>query len=80
MNLNFCARLHLPIGSGANNPGVQTFGSIAEFDVRTLWPEMSRTSIVALVVFVAGLGYLLSLGAGGTRKLQANVYQLSRHF
>ena len=25
---------------------------------------MSRTSIVALVLFVAGLGYLLSLGCG----------------
>src|SRR5246127_1484704 len=36
---------------------------------------MSRTSIVALVLFVAGLGYLLSLGAGGTRKLQSSVYQ-----
>ena len=36
---------------------------------------MSRTSIVALVLFVAGLGYLLNLGAGGTRKLQSNVYQ-----
>jgi hypothetical protein len=34
---------------------------------------MSRTSIVALVLFVAALGYLLSLGAGGTRKLQSNV-------
>jgi len=36
---------------------------------------MSRTSIVALVLFVAGLGYLLSLGVGGTRKLQSSVYQ-----
>src|SRR5438045_3823330 len=35
---------------------------------------MSRTSIVALVLFVAGLGYLLSLGVGGTRKLQLSVY------
>src|SRR6184192_259541 len=34
---------------------------------------MSRTSIVALVLFVAGLGYLLSLG--GTRKLQSSVYE-----
>jgi len=41
---------------------------------------MSRTSIVALVLFMAGLGYLLSLGAGGTRKLQANVYQLIAPF
>ena len=36
---------------------------------------MSRTSIVTLVLFVAGLGYLLSLGVGGTRKLQSSVYQ-----
>src|SRR5882762_5994698 len=36
---------------------------------------MSRTSIVALALFVAGLGYFLSLGAGGTRKLQSSVYQ-----
>src|SRR5438477_12582569 len=36
---------------------------------------MSRTSIVALVLFVAGLGYLLSLGVGGTRKLQSSVYE-----
>ncbi len=41
---------------------------------------MSRTSIVALVLFVAGLGYLLSLGTGGTRKLQSNVYQLIAPF
>src|SRR5438046_5964405 len=41
---------------------------------------MSRTSIVALVAFIAALGYLLSLGAGGTRKLQANVYQFLAPF
>src|SRR6476660_257306 len=41
---------------------------------------MSRTSIVVLVLFIAALGYLLSLGAGGTRKLQANVYQFLAPF
>jgi len=41
---------------------------------------MSRTSIVTLVLFIAALGYLLSLGAGGTRKLQANVYQFLAPF
>src|SRR6266568_2225105 len=41
---------------------------------------MSRTSIVALVLFVAALGYLLNLGAGGTRKLQSNVYQFIAPF
>src|ERR1051326_5743238 len=41
---------------------------------------MSRTSIVALVIFIAALGYLFSLGAGGTRKLQANIYQFLAPF
>ena len=41
---------------------------------------MNRTSIVALVLFVAGLGYFLSLGAGGTRKLQSSVYQFISPF
>lgn len=41
---------------------------------------MSRTGIVVLVLFVLGLGYLLSFGAGGTRKLQASVYQLVAPF
>src|SRR5438093_137997 len=41
---------------------------------------MSRTSIVALVLFVAALGYLLNLGTGGTRKLQSNVYQFIAPF
>src|SRR5206468_9776713 len=42
--------------------------------------EMSRTSIVALVLFIAAVGYFFSLGAGGTRKLQANVYQFLAPF
>ena len=37
---------------------------------------MTRTSMVALLLFVAALAYFLSFGAGGTRKLQAGVYQL----
>lgn len=41
---------------------------------------MSRTSIVTLVLFVAGLGYLLSFGTGATRKLQSSVYQLLAPF
>jgi rod shape-determining protein MreC len=41
---------------------------------------MSRTSMVALVLFIAALGYLLSFDAGGTRKLQAGVYQLIAPF
>ena len=37
---------------------------------------MSRTSIVAFVLFIAALGYLLSFDTAGTRKLQAGIYQL----
>ena len=33
-----------------------------------------------LVLFVAALGYFFSLGAGGTRKLQANIYQFLAPF
>jgi rod shape-determining protein MreC len=41
---------------------------------------MSRTSIVALVIFVAILGYFLSFGADSTRKIQAGFYQLISPF
>src|SRR5437868_15088479 len=41
---------------------------------------MSRTCIVALVLVMAAPGYLLSMRAGGTRKLQSNVYQLIAQF
>src|SRR5437588_10487666 len=41
---------------------------------------MSRTCIVALVLFIAAVGYFSSLGAGATRKLQANVYQFLAPF
>jgi rod shape-determining protein MreC len=41
---------------------------------------MSRTSIVALVIFVAIIGYFLSFGAEGTRKVQAGFYQLISPF
>jgi rod shape-determining protein MreC len=41
---------------------------------------MSRTSIVALVIFVVAVGYLLSFGADSTRKLQAGFYQLLAPF
>ena len=33
---------------------------------------MNRSSIIALVIFVAVLGYFLSFGADSTRKLQAD--------
>src|SRR5437899_12919405 len=41
---------------------------------------MSRTSVIALLIFGAILGYFLSFGADTTRKLQANVYQMLAPF
>jgi rod shape-determining protein MreC len=41
---------------------------------------MSRTSVIALLIFGAILGYFLSFGADSTRKLQAGVYQLIAPF
>jgi rod shape-determining protein MreC len=41
---------------------------------------MSRSSIIALLIFVVAVGYLLSFGAESTRKLQAGFYQLIAPF
>src|ERR1700758_3483317 len=41
---------------------------------------MSRSSIIALLIFGAILGYFLSFGPDTTRKLQAGVYQLFAPF
>jgi len=41
---------------------------------------MNRSSTVALLIFVAILGYFLSFGAESTRKLQAGFYQLVSPF
>ena len=41
---------------------------------------MSRTSIIALLIFGAILGYFLSFGPNTTRKFQASVYQLLAPF
>ena len=41
---------------------------------------MSRSSIVALVIFAAVVAYFLSLGADSTRNLQATFYQLISPF
>src|SRR5881275_2448146 len=41
---------------------------------------MSRSSIIALLVFGALLGYFLSFGPDTTRKLQAEIYQLFAPF
>src|SRR5881396_4077983 len=41
---------------------------------------MSRTSIIALLIFGAVLGYFLSFGADTTRKFQAKIYQILAPF
>ena len=41
---------------------------------------MNRSSIVALLIFIAVLGYFLSFGAESTRKLQGGFYQLISPF
>src|SRR3954462_14196716 len=41
---------------------------------------MSRSSVIALLIFGAILGYFLSLGQDTTRKLQAGIYQLFSPF
>src|SRR5437667_7335151 len=41
---------------------------------------MSRTNIIALLVFGAILGYFLSFGPDSTRKFQAGIYQLLAPF
>src|SRR5438046_9796196 len=41
---------------------------------------MSRTSIIALLIFGAILGYFLSFGADTTRKFQARIYQILAPF
>src|SRR5215468_7373353 len=41
---------------------------------------MSRTSIIALLIFGAILGYFLSFGADTTRKFQAGIYQMLAPF
>lgn len=41
---------------------------------------MNRSSVIALLILAAILGYFLSFGADGTRKLQAGFYQLIAPF
>src|SRR2546421_2476745 len=41
---------------------------------------MNRSSIIALLIFGAILGYFLSFGPDSTRKLQSNIYQLIAPF
>src|SRR5437870_890499 len=47
---------------------------------RQLAIPMSRTNIIALLIFGAILGYFLSFGPGATQKFKAGVYQLLAPF
>ena len=42
--------------------------------------EMSRTNVIALLIFGAILGYFLSFGPESTQKFKAGVYQLLAPF
>ena len=42
--------------------------------------SMNRTSIIALLIFGAILGYFLSFGADTTRKFQSSIYQMLSPF
>ena len=41
---------------------------------------MNRSSVLALIIFVAVLAYFLSMGPENTRSLQAGFYQLIAPF
>src|ERR1043166_9244950 len=48
--------------------------------LRQIASGMSRTNIIALLIFGAILGYFLSFGPDSTRKFQAGIYQLLAPF
>jgi len=54
----------------------------SKFDTRKSQVKnaMSRTNIIALLIFGAILGYFLTFGADSTRKFKAGVYQLLAPF
>ncbi|PYJ29422.1 MAG: rod shape-determining protein MreC [Verrucomicrobia bacterium] len=63
------------------------FRSSADFDLNQVQTrnlqsgiDMSRTSIIALLIFGAVLGYFLSFGPETTQKFKASVYQLLAPF
>src|SRR6478735_8385945 len=76
MNLSFCVRWPQPIASGANN-GRHRKAAIGN---RQLAIPMSRTNIIALLIFGAILGYFLSFGPETTQKFKASVYRLLAPF
>ncbi|PYL20173.1 MAG: rod shape-determining protein MreC [Verrucomicrobia bacterium] len=80
MNLSFCVRWPQPIASGANNGGhrkAETGKLVRRLPVscrvanRQSANPMSRTNIIALLIFGAILGYFLSFGPETTQKLRA---------
>src|SRR6202030_813896 len=85
----FCVRWPRPIGSGANHFQFSLFDSrfalvsahaaevstVVDSPGRQLPIRMSRSTIIALLIFGAILGYFLSFGSDTTRKFQSAVYQ-----
>src|SRR6476619_7177836 len=89
MNLSFCVRWPQPIASGANNGRHRKAASgklVSRLPVscrvanRRLAIPMSRTNIIALLIFGAILGYFLSFGPETTQKFKASVYRLLAPF
>src|SRR5262249_39541138 len=94
MNLNFCVRWPQPIASGANSGGHWESGnrkarSRSADDLssgqstighRQSAILMSRTNIIALLIFGAILGYFLSFGPETTQKFKTGVYRLLAPF
>ena len=82
MNSNFCVKSPHPIASGARvDFRSQTFGNAQHWlQTSDCHRAMNRTSIIALLIFGAILGYFLSFGPESTRKFQASVYQLIAPF
>src|SRR5881397_3256653 len=86
MNLSFCVRSPQRIASGANQTEKQKAetGNTSDSRVASCYPVseigMSRTNIIALLIFGAILGYFLSFGPSTTQKFKAGVYQLLAPF
>ena len=94
MNLSFCVRWLRPIASGANNgghrkaetgklvrrPPVSCRVANRQSAVGNRAIPMSRTNIIALLIFGAILGYFLSFGPDTTQKFKAGVYRLLAPF
>src|SRR5262249_14499137 len=95
MNLSFCVRWHQPIASGADNgghrkpetglvrhPPVSCRAANRQSPIanRQSPNPMSRTNIIALLIFGAILGYFLSFGPETTQNFKTGVYRLLAPF